>query len=221
MLIAGLAMAACGTSGSERAVASGTTAGTTTSVTSAPPPCPTSTAAAISCPMGYCNSVGLGGQALAYSGDAQPLSSCASTATLHADALCIDGTVTPLLPMLMVSLYDTCWGCGIGVNLDQAPGATSPAMAYTLQGTGVTVTTSGVPCCTSARVILDEGGVDYCAALTDGMEIPWATFNTECWYPPSGVALAAPPTSHTVRVELVPSESACPFSNFCITSIHL
>jgi hypothetical protein len=146
-----------------------------------------------------------------------------STATLHDGTLCIDGEVE-VLPSTTATgnFYAQMWGCGLGVNLHQAMGPMTPALPYMLTGTGITVSTNGVPCCTQARVLLDNGGVEYCAELTDGQEIPWAMFSTACWLPTQGMPLTAPPASPSVRVRFVPTKAhACPFTNFCITAIHL
>jgi hypothetical protein len=174
--------------------------------------------------MGYCSSVGMGGYAFAEADSQQmpPDPLATGTATLHGDGkLCIDGEVDMLPNTTATVDYSKLWGCRLGVNLDQGHGMTSPALPYALTGTGITVSTNGIPCCTRARVVLDEGGMEYCADLTDGQEIPWAMFNTTCWTT-QGLPLMAAPTSPTVRVDFVTTKlEACPFTNFCITGIHL
>jgi hypothetical protein len=178
------------------------------------------------CPMGYC-SFGMGGYAFAEADSQQipPSNWAMSTATLHGDGqLCIDGDVE-MLPSTTETgnFWSQMWGCGLGVNLNQGMGMTSPALPYAFTGTGITVSTNGLPCCAEyARVLVEDNGTEYCAALTDGVEIPWAMFNTACWAPQLGMPLMGPPTSPSVRVRLTPTHAqACPFSNFCITSIHL
>jgi hypothetical protein len=91
-----------------------------------------------------------------------------------------------------------------------------------LSGAGVTVSTNGVPSCTTARVIIDEGGgTTYCALLTEGKMIPWTQFNTECWSG-AGKPLSAAPTAEAIEVQFVTTKAqACPFTNFCITGITL
>jgi hypothetical protein len=169
--------------------------------------------------MGYCN-LGDGGYAFAYS-DSQnmpPQNPGTSTATLSTTGLCISGGVMQILNMD----YTDDWGCGIGFNVNQAMGAMTAKNAYQLTGTGVTVSTSAVPACTTARVILDQNGATtYCAPLTPGVEIPWTSFNTACWNN-SGSWLSGPPTSQAIKVQFVASTmQACPFTNFCITNISL
>jgi hypothetical protein len=173
----------------------------------------------VSCTNAYCN-LGDGGYAFGYS-DSQnkpPQSAGTSTATLSSTGLCISGNVMEVV----ASDYTDDWGCGIGFNLNQTMGTNTPVNAYALTGTGVTVSSSAVPACTSARVVLDQNGTTtYCAALTPGVAIPWSSFNTACW-DNSGTFLTGPPTSQALKVQFVSSPShACPFTNFCITGVSL
>jgi hypothetical protein len=173
----------------------------------------------LSCTAQYCN-VGAGGYAFAYS-DSQnvaPEKPGPSTATLVSGSeLCISGTVGQVLNMD----YTDDWGCGIGVNLNQAMGTNTPVNGYTLTGAGVTVTTSAVPACTTARVILEQGGVAYCAPLNSGTQIPWGTFNAACWNN-SGAFLTGAPTSGALKIQFVSTTTgSCPFTDFCITHIAL
>jgi hypothetical protein len=169
--------------------------------------------------MGYCN-LGMGGYAFAYA-DSQnkpPQTMGTSTATLGTTGACISGSVGVVAAMN----YADDWGCGIGINLNQMMGAMTPVNAYTLTGTGVTVSTSPVPSCTTARVILDSNGTTtYCAPLTPGVEIPWSSFNTTCWNN-MGTFLSGPPTSQAIKVQFVTNTTAaCPYTNFCINSVTL
>jgi hypothetical protein len=165
----------------------------------------------------YCN-VGNGGYGFAYY-DGQGTPPGDSTATLQiASGLCISGTVGQVVN----AMYSTDWGCGIGVNVNQAMGANPPANGLLLTGTGITVSTSAIPSCTTARVVIDDNGTSYCAALTPGVEIPWTTFNTTCYAPAMGTYLSGPPTAAAVKVQFVSTTTAsCPFTNFCITQISL
>ena len=80
------------------------------------------------CPTNYCT-VGMGGYAFSYS-DSQnvsPQSTGTSTAVLAADgSLCISGNVMALPANPMPADYTNDWGCGIGVNLNQAMGTMAP-----------------------------------------------------------------------------------------------
>jgi hypothetical protein len=230
----GLAAAACantvvtsqGDATTSGATTSSSTSASSSSSSSGAPSCTmggTGSPFAV-CPMGYC-SIGMGGYAFtdADSQQAQAPASATSTATWHQnDMLCIDGEVEQLPPYPTMDSSKN-WGCGLGVNLDQALGPMTPALPYTFSGTGITVSTNGVPCCVhNSRVLVEDNGMEYCAALTDGVEIPWAMFNTACWAPNTGMALTGPPTSPSIRVRLTPSNApACPFTNFCITAIQL
>jgi hypothetical protein len=100
-------------------------------------------------------------------------------------------------------------------------GMNTPKMPLMLTGFGITVSTNGVPACTMARVIIDNDGTDYCAPLLqDGVEIPWASFNTMCWAPASGVALSGPPSATALKVLFLTSKNyLCAFTNFCLTKI--
>jgi hypothetical protein len=142
-----------------------------------------------------------------------------STATLlTGSGLCFSGTVGQVMNMM----FNQDWGCGIGVNINQAMGMNPPANTMTLTGAGITVSSSPIPSCTTARLVLDSGGSSYCAALTPGVEIPWGSFNTTCWMPSGGTYLSGPPTSPAVKVQFVSNTTAsCPFTNFCITQIVL
>jgi hypothetical protein len=173
--------------------------------------------------------IGMGGYAFGYSDseNMMPQLPGTSTATLAADfSLCISGNVMALPAMPTPADYSNDWGCGIGVNLNQAMatmmGQMTPKMPYTLTGTGVTVTVSNLPSCTTARVVLDQNGATpaYCAPLTSGVEIPWSAFNTACW-DGSGTSLSGPPSSQAIKVQFVTGMTACTFTDFCITDISL
>jgi hypothetical protein len=182
----------------------------------------------LSCPSGgYCP-FGNGGYAFGYS-DSQNTGTQMpgmSTATLATDgSLCITGNVMQLPPMPTQTQYSDFWGCGIGVNLNQAAdaGPTVKGVYMLPTGTGVTVNVNSVPKCTQARVVLDDmmGATSYCSALTPGVEIPWASFSTTCWNT-TGTTLTGPPTSQAIKVQFVTSTSeACMFTDFCITEIKL
>ena len=181
-----------------------------------------STSNAIVCATNYCSSVGMGGYAFSYSDSDPPSGTGTSKATLAADgSLCITGNTMALPPNTTPAEYSADWGCGIGVNLNQAMGMNTPEMSYTMTGSGVTVNVSNLPSCAQARVVLDQGGMNpVCAALTPGVAIPWSAFNTTCWTT-GGTALSGPPSSQSIKVQFVTSPTECDFSNFCLTQISL
>jgi hypothetical protein len=186
------------------------------SSTGSPPSIP----GGLSCPTNYCP-LGNGGYEFVYA-DGDPPSKTptgASHATLVNGELCMSGYVMALPINPTQTDFQNDWGCGIGVNLDQAMG-TSVINPFSLTGSGVIVWTTGVPPCTTARVVLTVGGVDYCAPLTDGVPIPWASFNTKCW-DDTGTPLWGPPSSTDIKVQFVASTTACAFSSFCVTNILL
>jgi hypothetical protein len=174
----------------------------------------------ISCPMNYC-SVGMGGYAFSYADGDPPANTPTgmSHATLTAGEACISGNVMALPADPTQTDYSNDWGCGMGINLNQAKG-TMASDPDPLTGNGVLVATTGVPLCTTARVVLTVGGTDYCAPLTDGSLIPWSVFNTSCWNG-TGVSLSGPPSVTQLKVQFVTSAIACSFSDFCITNILL
>jgi hypothetical protein len=179
----------------------------------------------VQCPANYCMVGGSpGGYGFVYADGLPPKTPTGtSTATLQPDELCMDGHVMQLPPQPTAADYANDWGLGIGVYLNQPMGMMGQKMPYALTGTGITVRTNGVPSCTSARVVIDHGGQDYCAALTDGIEIPWGTFNTTCWAPSIGIALTGAPTDATaLKVQFVTHlNEACDFTKFCLTGISL
>jgi hypothetical protein len=144
-------------------------------------------------------------------------------ATLATDgSLCISGNVMSLPPNPTAMDYSNFWGCGIGVNVNQMMGMNMPKGTFKLTGTGVTVNVSGLPACTQARVVIDDaaGATSYCAPLTPGKEIAWATFNTTCW-DGKGMAPTGGTTTQAVKVQFVTSSTPCPFTNFCLTELML
>jgi hypothetical protein len=188
----------------------------------------------IACGMGgYCaaGTTGItgsmGGYAFAYS-DAQnmpPMMVGGSSATLATDgSLCISGTVGQVMMVGGMPDYTDYWGAGIGLNLNQAMGTNSPVMSDTLTGTSITVSTTAVPSCTTARIVIDQNGAtpDYCAPLISGTATDISTFNTECWMPGSGDNATAPVASQALKIQFVTNTtSSCDFTDFCITGISL
>jgi hypothetical protein len=175
------------------------------------------------CPNDYCT-FGEGGYAfaLADSKNTPPDVPGQSTAVLAADgSLCIDGHLMQLPQAPTAADYQNDWGCGLGINLNQSMTGNSTG-TFMLTGTGITVNTTAIPPCTSARVWLAASTVDpgFCAPLTPGVEIPWSDFNTACW-DGSGTTLSGPPTIQGIRILFVTGFTACDFTNFCLTDLQL
>jgi hypothetical protein len=184
----------------------------------------------ITCTNNYCMIGGSpGGYGFVYADGLPPKTPTGtSTAMLATDmTLCMSGHVMSLPASPSPADYMNDWGLGIGVNLNQmmgmGDGGGGTPMGFALTGTGITVTTSGVPMCTSARVVIDHGGMDYCATLTDGKEIPWSQFNQTCWMPTAAGALAGAPMDATqLKVQFVTSKAGpCDFTKFCLDDIKL
>jgi hypothetical protein len=205
-----------GTGGSTSTASTGTTSGTG----GRPLLCP-----AEYCPFGdggYAFAIADSDAAFPFGNGSGPSSWGKSRATLATDGtLCTSGEVMALTPNPGLP-PDAEWGTILGVDLNQAMGASTPANPYTPSGTGITFDVNFVPSCTQARVLLDMGaGAPLsCAELTPGVEIPWATFNTSCWNG-MGLALSGPPSSRWIGIWFVPGEAACPFTDFCITGLSL
>ncbi len=218
------------TSGTPGSTTSGTPGSTTGTSTGSPTSTSSgSTTGAVMCTGGYCTSpIGMGGYAFSYA-DSQnppPQAEGTSTATLAADgSLCISGSVGLVGMMAGMPDYTDDWGCGLGINLNQAMApAGAPIDALQLTGSTITVSTNGVPSCTTARIVLDQNGTSaVCAPLTDGVAIDYTSFNTTCWNE-MGTSLTAAPNSQALKIQFVTSGSAttpCDFTNFCITGITI
>jgi hypothetical protein len=138
-----------------------------------------------------------------------------STSCLSESAFCGQGTTT----VQTSTNSSTAWGAGIGVNLDQMMGSMVPG-ACAASGAGITYALSGTLPPQGMRLIIDSAGMDYCAPLSaiSGM-VPWASFNTACWEPSTGTALAGAPTVSThVEFQVNASSGAGTF-DFCVTSL--
>jgi len=155
--------------------------------------------------------IGMGGYTFAFS-DGLPMG---STSCVSTTAFCGMGTIG------VANATYTIYGGGIGVNLNQviATGAASPPiLTLPATGAGIAYTLSSLPTL-GARLIIDNAGKDYCAILTAASgTVDWASFNTACYSPATGVALAGPPTATHVEFE-VPSGMTAGSFNFCVTSL--
>ncbi len=150
-----------------------------------------------------------GGYAYAYS------DKVLSTACLASGAFCGQGTTGAQTP----ANSSTVWGAGIGVNLNQPAGSmTVGSCAAT--GSGIAYTISGALPPQGMRLIIDNGGMDYCAPLPSvSGTVPWSAFNTTCWQPSGGMALSGPPATAT-HVELqVNAATAQGSFDFCVTAL--
>ncbi|HLK41478.1 MAG TPA: hypothetical protein VKU41_32235 [Polyangiaceae bacterium] len=115
------------------------------------------------------------------------------------------------------------WGAGIGVSLNQAMATSSaspPVGMYAVTGSGLTYTLSNLPT-QGARLIIDDGGKDYCTALTSASgTAKWADFNSACWNM-SGTGLSgAPQTATHVQFQVTAGPAAGAF-DFCVTALSV
>jgi hypothetical protein len=149
-----------------------------------------------------------GGYAYAYSDKVQ------SSACLAASDFCGQGTTGAQTP----ANSSTVWGAGIGVNLNQPPGMAPASCAAT--GSGIAYSVTGPLPSQGMRLVIDNGGMDYCAPLSAvSGTVPWSAFNTACWQPSSGAALSGAPATAThveLQVNAVPAAGTF---DFCVTTL--
>ncbi|MEO5731035.1 MAG: hypothetical protein ABI134_12735 [Byssovorax sp.] len=212
--------AGTGGSGGEAAGPTTTTGSTNPATTTTGTTNPTTTTTTtggggegLACPDSYCKLDTFAGYGFVYS---DMKDGGASTITQKGTSLCASGVAGAVVGMA----YDKFWGAGIGVNLNQAMMAMAPIEAAQLTGTGVTVGISNPPK-TEIRVVVDEGGLEYCAVLTGASTtVKWTDFNTTCWDKtlPTAKALAAAPLSKAIKVQVITGDADRPF-DYCISSI--
>ncbi len=157
------------------------------------------------------NVIGDGGYAYAYSDAAK---GGASSSCVDELALCGDG--------MTGAMSTATWGAGIGVNLNQVMSTSSaspPIGMFAATGGGISYTLTNLPS-QGARIIIDNGGMDYCAPLSAAMgEVKWADFNLTCWAPtPAGDLSGAPSTATHINFQVDAAAAAAPF-DFCVTAV--
>jgi hypothetical protein len=93
-----------------------------------------------------------------------------------------------------------------------------PINPYAVTGSGISYTLDNYPS-QGMRIIIDEGGTDYCAPLSGASgTVKWASFNTKCW-DNSGTTLAgAPQTATHLQFQVTAGMAAGNFS-FCVTAL--
>ncbi len=151
--------------------------------------------------------LGDGGYAYSYSDAAK---GGTSSVCLDALALCGAGSTG--------AMSTATWGAGIGVNLNQAMGMSPPMQNYAVTGSGISYTLSNLPS-QGASLIIDNGGMDYCAELSSATgTVKWSAFNLTCWAPtPAGDLSGAPSTATHVNFQVNAAAAAAPF-DFCVTA---
>jgi hypothetical protein len=158
--------------------------------------------------------IGKGGYAYAFS-DATATPPGGSSACIESTAFCGKGTSV----MQNTADYSDPYGGGIGINLNEAMGASSPG-TYTPTGSGVAYTLTSLP--TGARIIIGNGTTDYCFTLTSATgTVPWASFNTMCYATPipAADALTGPPVGATHIEFEIPSAMTASSWDFCVSAL--
>ena len=115
------------------------------------------------------------------------------------------------------------WGAGIGVSLNQmmaTSSASPPVGMYAVTGSGITYTLSNLPA-QGARLVIDNGGMDYCTAISAASgTAKWADFNTACWNMSGTSLTAAPQTATHLQFQVTAGPAAGAF-DFCVTALSV
>lgn len=152
--------------------------------------------------------IGDGGYAYAYD-DKNGSSAC-----LDSTAYCTSGTTG-------IANGSIVWGAGVGSSLNQAMAMNMqqpPINPYAVTGSGVSYTLDNYPS-QGMRMIIDEGGTDYCAPLSGASgTVKWASFNTKCWDNSGTTLSGAPQTATHLQFQVTAGMSAGSFS-FCVTAL--
>jgi hypothetical protein len=170
-------------------------------------PAPKSTGG-LSCPNGLCTVQSYSGRNFAFA-DGKGSSIC-----MLPNSLCAAGTVGAQNPPNF-----TVWGSGFGFSLSPQTTLTT-SVPVQLTGSGVSVTLSSLPTGgATARVQVTVAGTQYCAAMTSASQtIPWSSFNTTCWAPATGTALAGAPNTTNIQIEASAGTTAGAY-DFCVTAL--
>jgi hypothetical protein len=156
--------------------------------------------------------VGMGGYGYAFSDGT-------SVSCLNGTAFCGSGTIATANPPTY-SLY----GGGIGVNLNQAAGATTK-MTMAATGSGITYALTNLPTSpATVRLIVDNAGVDYCNNITTmSGTVPWSQFFAMCYNLPGGDAgagLSGPPAAAShIQFQVNSAASGPGAFSFCVTGL--
>jgi hypothetical protein len=153
--------------------------------------------------------IGMGGYAYSYNDGM-------STACVDPTALCGMGSTVTMDAM------GKNWGAGIGFNLNQAMATSStspPINTFPTTGTGISYTLSSFASAGGMRIIVDQGGTDYCAQITSAMgTVKWSAFNTKCW-DNSGTALSGAPMATHINFQVNSASSGPASFNFCVMAV--
>ncbi len=151
----------------------------------------------------YQSLLGTGGYAYAF-GDPT------STACNDSAYLCVEGRTAPV--------STTVYGAGLGVNLNQAVGASAKGTVIVpAADTGISYALAGTLSAAGVTIIIDGGGTDYCASVTaTSGTVPWSSFFT-CTGAATVLAGAPDAASH---IQIQVSAGVSPLSfDFCVTAL--
>ncbi len=151
----------------------------------------------------YQSLLGTGGYAYAF-GDPT------STACNDSAYLCVEGRTAPV--------STTVYGAGLGVNLNQAVGASAKGTVIVpAADTGISYALAETLSAAGVTIIIDGGGTDYCAPVTaTSGTVPWSSFFT-CTGAATVLAGAPDAASH---IQIQVSASVSPLSfDFCVTAL--
>jgi hypothetical protein len=181
--------------------------------------CSASASGPVCCPAGYCTLGSAQGYVFAYSDAA---SGGSSTASLKSDgSVCVTGKAVGSI-CADQTCFSTHYGAGMGINVNQAMGTSTPAQNFSPAGSaGVTYALDVFQ--PNMRLIVGDSTTDYCVVLTSasGM-VPWANFNSTCWMPSTGTSLSGPPARFTsVRFQLPADDVSGTTTsfNFCVDKL--
>jgi hypothetical protein len=137
---------------------------------------------------------------------------------LNGSSFCAAGMVGP------ANASFSFYGGGVGVNLNQMPGAIGPPPTYTVPAgkAGISYTLSKLPA--PGRLIIDNAGQDYCFNMTAATAmVPWSSFTAQCYNLPGGDAGAnlgsAPAAATHVEFQVTTTLAAASSFDFCVTAL--
>ena len=134
-----------------------------------------------------------------------------------ASQICVMGSAA----QVMMMMYSTYWGAGVGWNLNQAAGGLAPAMGASLAGkTAVTIDlqmNTAAPLRLKFKVVGDLS--DYCTNLAAGSNtVPFTMITKECWSP-GGVPLPTDAPIEAMQLQIPSTDGAATPFDFCIKDI--
>jgi len=137
---------------------------------------------------------------------------CGSSNCFVGSTLCTSGTIP-------AEVADVSYP-GVMLGWSVAQSKEGGKETWTASGAGITVdfTTGGAT--GQARVMVQSGGIDYCAVAKSGTAIPWSQFAVGCWEGgPNSPAFTAGKEVDAIVVQLNSAPALQTFTDFCLTSV--